>query len=240
MANFEHNRPHGHKSIKLFETGRVFTSLGEHTSLGLLAYGNIWPQWWNFEDIKIPSADYYYLAGIIASLFKGNKLGFLLPEKNISYLHPGKCAAVALNGSVIGHIGIVHPGCYPHQDNEVVYSELDIDKIKNAATAQCATYSSIKRFPPVKRDLSLVADKSLSFDKITAFIEKSKHDSMILDDVRLFSVFEGEKLATDKISYALHLTFRHSEHTLADPEVNTEVERFLNGLKAELGITLRS
>ena len=236
MASFEHNRPHGHNSIKLFESGRVFTSMGEHTSLGVLAYGKIWPQWWKFESLKIPAIDYYYLAGIIKSLFIGNKLQLAAPGKNIPYLHPGKCADIALNGNVIGHVGAVHPGYYSGLNSEVVYCEMDVDKIKNAISAKTVMYLAIKRFPPVKRDLSLVADKALSFDKIAAFIEKSKHDSMVLDDVRLFSVFEGEKLAADKISYALHLTFRHSGHTLADPEVNAEVERFLNALQAELEI----
>ncbi len=242
MTNFEHNRALGHRSVKLFETGRTFSATGERSVLGLLAYGNIWPEWWKYESsrIAIPSADYYYLAGIITSLFNGNKVEFMTTDKVVPYLHPGKSAEVAINGNTVGHLGVVHPAYCKEQDQEIIYAELDMDKIRNAVTTGTVKYAPIKRFPPVKRDLSLIAEKSLSFDKVLSFIEKAKRNSVTLEDARLFSVFEGEKIGADKISYALHLTFRHAEHTLADVEINSEVERLLNGLKADLGITLRT
>ncbi len=58
-----------------------------------------------------------------------------------------------------------------------------------------------------------------------------------LADYSLFSVYD--KLGPEKISYSLHLIFRSAEHTLTDAEVSGQVEKLLERLNRELGVTLR-
>jgi phenylalanyl-tRNA synthetase beta subunit len=97
----------------------------------------------------------------------------------------------------------------------------------------------------VKRDMSLLADKSVAFEKIIAILDKnsgrlssSAGKQNILSEYELFSIYKDEKLG-DKISYSFHLVFRHPELTLTDAEVNAQFDTIVKSLNGELGITLR-
>lgn len=62
----------------------------------------------------------------------------------------------------------------------------------------------------------------------------------ILKEFKLFSVYENEKLGSDKISYSLRLYYKHDDKTLNDTEVNADMKALLEKFEKDLGITLRS
>lgn len=240
MINLELNLSHGHKSVKIFETGRVFASKAELRKLGILCYGPLGRQWWKFSDTNdvLPQADFFFVSGVVKNIFSGNKIKINTPENAPEYFHPGKCAALNVNSSNIGFFGMIHPNICLDIEGEVAYAEIDMSALTwNYKTPQ---FKQLMRFPPVKRDLSLLAEKSTSYNRISELFDKISSKSEIFEGYELFSIFDDEqKLGAGKISYAFHLIFHHPEHTLKDAEVNNQIEDIVTSLKKELNITLR-
>jgi phenylalanyl-tRNA synthetase beta chain len=62
----------------------------------------------------------------------------------------------------------------------------------------------------------------------------------LLESVELFDEFRGEGLAQGTRSLAWRLTFRHSQRTLRDKEVEGRRQKLLTVLEKELGVRQRS
>ena len=98
-------------------------------------------------------------------------------------------------------------------------------------------YRPLPKFPAVTRDLSLVCDRALP----VATLEKAIRSAAgkLLENLKLFDVYEGERIAPDKKSVAYSLTLRSSERTLTDEESAQVVNRVVKSLE-EAGAVLRS
>ena len=89
---------------------------------------------------------------------------------------------------------------------------------------------------PVHRDLAMVVNKSLPY----ADVEKTIHKINLnkLHSIKLFDIFESEKLGADKKSFALSFVFLDEEKTLTDEEVEEMMNKIMltleNGLNAEI------
>ena len=83
-----------------------------------------------------------------------------------------------------------------------------------------------------------MASADLSCGDIIDFIRRKKLQN--LESVQLFDIFEDDSLkAKQQKSMAFSLTFRNSERTLKDEEVNAAVEKLRNALANELKVELR-
>ena len=60
-----------------------------------------------------------------------------------------------------------------------------------------------------------------------------------LKEVVLFDIYKDERLGTDKKSIAYKLEFNSSEETLTSEEVDEVINKILDSLEKDLGITLR-
>jgi phenylalanyl-tRNA synthetase beta chain len=98
-------------------------------------------------------------------------------------------------------------------------------------------YREVPKFPAVERDLAMVVPKSMKYEAIETNIQKLRLDK--LQDVRLFDVFESEKLGTDKKSLAVNFTFLDEEKTLTDKEIDGWMGKIMTALEKELGAEIR-
>jgi phenylalanyl-tRNA synthetase beta chain len=243
LSDIKLNLSQGLKTVKLFETGNIFTTKGEKRILAAIACGDILPEWWKFEDNKInsPAIDVSYIIGIINSAFSGQNITLNNTETNKAclYFHPGKWAQIVVNGKVLGQLGVIHPKYTLELGKEAIYVEIDLGIVRWANSN--TKYEHLKIFPQVKRDLSLVAGAEIPYKDIEKRIldikKVSKEFNTIFEDVIMFSRYE---LKDNKISYSLHLKFQHPEHTLTENEINTAVNLILETLKTNLNISLRT
>jgi phenylalanyl-tRNA synthetase beta chain len=60
-----------------------------------------------------------------------------------------------------------------------------------------------------------------------------------LQDVKLFDVFESEKLGADKKSMAINFTFLDEEKTLTDKEIDSWMTKIMTTLEKELNAEIR-
>ena len=102
---------------------------------------------------------------------------------------------------------------------------------------QRSVIREIPRFPAVQRDLALIAPRSLTWEQIQSTVQKIRIES--LQDIKLFDIFESDKLGVDKKSMAVNFTFQNMERTLTDKEIEGWMNKILTNLEKELGVNLR-
>lgn len=154
-----------------------------------------------------------------------------------TFLHPGRGAVMSYEGKVIGFLGEVHPEVCKNYDMKcrAYVAVLDMPEILPFATFD-RKYEGIAKFPAVSRDLSMVVPKEIPVGDIEAMI--SQRAGKLLEEVKLFDVYEGDQIKAGFKSVAYSITFRAKDRTLEEADVTGAMKKILNGLES-MGISLR-
>ncbi len=233
LSSLATNYNRKNKNVRLYEIGNIYipkalplTELpDERTQFTLGMYGD---------------GDFFTMKGVVEEFFEKvglkNKISYD-PDNKKTFLHPGRQADIVYDGKVVGYIGEVHPTvCENYGINDrVIYADIDMPYIVELASFTIK-YEGIAKFPASTRDISLVVDKSVLVGTMTAAIEKK--GGKLLEECRLFDIYEGEQVGEGKKSVAFALTFRAKDRTLADTEINEIMEKILAEL-TKLGANLR-
>ena len=119
----------------------------------------------------------------------------------------------------------------------VVFVDIDVAALVTAAEKQKIVYTEVSKFPSVQRDLALVVDRSVTYAAIELAVGTVKLPK--LTDIRLFDVFESDKLGGNKKSMALSFTFVDEEKTMTDTETDSMVAKLISAFEKELGAEIR-
>ena len=119
----------------------------------------------------------------------------------------------------------------------VYFVDFDFVLLLKLVEQRKITYKEVNKFPAMQRDLALVVNRSISFDAIDQQVRKTQLSK--LKQVRLFDVFESDKLGADKKSMAVSFTFEDDQKTLTDKEVDAMVGKLINQFEKELGAEIR-
>jgi phenylalanyl-tRNA synthetase beta chain len=90
---------------------------------------------------------------------------------------------------------------------------------------------------PVYRDLAVIVGQSLPYHEVEKAVRGIRLDK--LREVKLFDIFESEKLGPGKKSLALSLTFLDEEKTLTDKEIDGMMSRIMGALEKEVHAEIR-
>ncbi len=222
------------KNVRLYEFGNVYipkalpiTELpDERMQFTLGFYGE---------------GDFYTLKGTVETFFKAVGMKEAPEYKadiDLSFLHPGRKAAVIYDGKQVGYLGEVHPAvakAYGIKDRAYI-AVLDMPEIY-PFTSFDKKYTGIAKFPAVTRDISMVAKKEIQAGDIEKMIKQ--RGGKILEKVTLFDIYEGDQVKEGYKSIAYALSFRDMNKTLSDDEVGAAMKKILNGLQS-MDIELRS
>jgi len=172
--------------------------------------------------------DFFTLKGVVEELLSVLRIkGALKFEKSeISFLHPGRCAAISCGDMALGFIGELHPAIRQKLDidKRVYLAELDFDALCEVI-GERVYYSAISKFPSVERDLALVADINVSNAQIIEYIKARGGKN--LKSVKLFDVYMGKGVEEGKKSMAYRLTFSSLEKTFGEGEVDGFIKKIL-------------
>ena len=143
--------------------------------------------------------------------------------------HPGRCAAVVLDGKQLGYIGELHPSVMAEAriEGRAVAFEIDVEPV--LAASRTARAQPLPRFPSVERDLAVVVDESVAAGVLHAAIKELGGE--LLESVRAFDEYRGAQVPEGHKSVAFALTFRSPERTLTDAEVDTAMGEIRQGLE---------
>ena len=122
---------------------------------------------------------------------------------------------------------------------EIVYTaELNWTEVVRLATPYLdSTYQPVERYPAVDRDIALVVGREEPAGVILQTIRRA--GGRLLQQARLFDLYEGNHVGPDKKSVAFALRFG-ANRTLTDQEVNKRMARIVHALEKEHGAFLRS
>lgn len=120
----------------------------------------------------------------------------------------------------------------------VCYAEIDWSLLVKLASKNKVVYQPLPKFPAVRRDLSLLVDRGVTFAQLEASARNAERK--LLQEVGLFDVYEGKNLPENRKSYALSFVLRDDQATLTDKKIDGAMERILNAIKSDHNAELRS
>ncbi|NBX06081.1 MAG: hypothetical protein EBR18_08390 [Betaproteobacteria bacterium] len=150
-------------------------------------------------------------------------------------MHPGRSAALVLNGVHVGVVGELHPQwrqSYGLTAAPVLF-ELDLAALLRRPLP---AFEPIAKFPSVQRDIALLLPESCSHAALVAAIHAAPHGGL-LHKVQLFDVYRPKEPRPDEKSrsLALRLTLASAHATLTDAEIDTAMQAIWAHLAQTLG-----
>jgi phenylalanyl-tRNA synthetase beta chain len=150
--------------------------------------------------------------------------------------HPGRCAAIAVDGVVVGHAGELHPAVVSALElpRRTAAMELDLDAVPAAPVTPAPRVSG---FPPALIDVALVVDRGVAAADVERALAEGAGE--LLESVRLFDVYAAESLGEGRKSLAYKLTFRAPDRTLTVEEAVAARDAAVASAAEAVGATLR-
>jgi len=226
------NYKYKNMSAKLFEIGKTYIPTepdklpDEPETITLGMYGD--------------NYDFFDLKGICETLAGGLHvpgIGFKAVTDNPTF-HPGRTAEISVNGEAVGILGQIHPEVADNFEVSVpcYIAEINLQKLISHINTDI-TFKQLPKFPAVERDFAMLVDKTIPVAEIEQVIAKA--GGALLENVKLFDVYEGKQIPEDKKSVAYSVWFRDNTRSLTNEEVNVIFDKILKKLEKELSAQLR-
>ncbi len=227
--------------LRFFEFGKTYSSGGigdyrEVNHLCLYLTGELTEDTWKGKG---KPADFFYLKGLCERLYE--IVGIQFPGWTEVSHHPKlpNSLATTAGQEIVLEAGLVDPKILKQFDirEQVFFADIRWDTLTTMAADRKIEFRELPRQLPVFRDLAMVVGKTLPYEKVEEAIRRIRLDK--LQEVKLFDIFESEKLGSGKKSLALSLTFLDEEKTLTDKEIDGMVGRIRTALEQEVQAEIR-
>ena len=152
-------------------------------------------------------------------------------------MHPGRTAAIVLDGQTIGFLGQVHPQTAKNYGIPETYvAEINLSAVE-AALQPAQPFVEITKFPAVSRDIALLLKAEITHQEVLDAIYSAGVKRLVA--VKLFDVYAGEKLGAGMKSMAYSLTFQNPNDNLTDEEVAKYMEKITKVLTEKVEAEVR-
>ncbi len=227
---YNYNKTRGVEDINIYEIAKTYdTDYKESQKIAILMSGNYLVNDWQ----NTTKVDFYLVKGILENLldYMGYSNRYSLKKAKYDDFHPGICGNILLDNKKIGVIGKINPSI---TKDDIYIIELNLESIMYKTPK--LVYKESLKFPSIEKDLSFILNKDI---EVTDIINTIKHTAnKTLQDVKVFDVYQGEKIDKDKKSIAFNLLFNGINRTLTDEEVMIEFNKIIKEVekayKAEL------
>lgn len=152
--------------------------------------------------------------------------------------HPGRCAALAVGDTVVGHAGELHPTVCKRfgLPARTAAAELNLDLLL-ALFPGPGAIPPVSAHPVAKEDLALVVDEAVATGDLADAIRSGAGD--LLESVTLFDIYRGAPVPAGRKSCAFALRFRAPDHTLKEAEIAAVREGAIAAARDRCGAVLR-
>ncbi len=150
--------------------------------------------------------------------------------------HPGRCAAVLVGETVVGHAGQLHPAVIERAGlpKGTCAVELDLDAVP---IVDALPAPRVSPFPAVFQDVSLVVDADVAAQTVEDAVRAGAGE--LLEEIRLFDVFTGPQIGDDRKSLTFALRFRAPDRTLTEDEASAARDAAVRCAGERVGAVLR-
>ena len=251
VANVRYNLNRKAGRVRVFEVGAVFkrnaqavdgplsvAGFDQPKRVGALAYGPALDEQWAAKPTR--AVDYFDVKADVEAMFAPRVLRFVKTAHPA--LHPGRSAAIELDGVQIGFIGELHPRWLQKYDlpQAPVLFEVDAIALQQRVVPE---YNEISKFPGATRDLALVVKQTVPMqDLIDTFTaELASHPAgKIVQAIVLFDEYRGERVEADEKSLAFRFSLQDTQNTLQDELVEGVMAAVTEAAKQQHDAKLRS
>jgi phenylalanyl-tRNA synthetase beta chain len=223
--------------VALFEVGHVFRPdhpVAEPELAALVFAGNA-----GFPG-EHRAFDFFDARGAVEALLESlGASGWRLSEGAPAPFHPGRSGLIELSERTVAVVGELHPRVAGDLElpERVAVAEINVSAIAGSGP-RSFEFREIPRFPPARRDLAWIVDADIPAGRVQEVIREAA--GPLLEDCRLFDVFEGPPIPEGRKNLAFALTFRAPDRTLTDEEVGLAVAAIEQRVATELGGELRT
>ena len=245
LANVRYNAARKLTRIRAFEVGRVFlrdasardgplevAGVRQPMRIAAVASGLADEEQWGLParpvDLFDLKADLEAMASPLALRFEA---------AGHPAFHPGRSARVLQADRVIGWLGELHPQWQQKYElaQGVVCFEIDAAPVQALALPAPVVPS---KYPPVLRDIAVLVDANVGVQAMLDAFSSEK--PRIVQAVRLFDVYQGDRLPVGKKSLAFRVVMQDTERTLTDAEVDAARDALVELWGRRFGATARA
>jgi len=225
------------KDLKLYEFGKIYYKEAEYREeerLALYLTGKVETENWRHKPENV---SYFDLAQQINHIVIKSGMNNVVQEPlHDPLLEYG--LKLSRGKEEIGKLGKVKPSLLKDFGikQELFYAELNTSLLFQAANPKLVI-QEVAKFPEVRRDVSLVLDKQVSFREISNLVMST--EKKLIRNIIAFDVYEGDNIPKGKKAYALGFTLLDETKTLTDDEIDKTMERLMKAFEEKLGAVIR-
>ena len=225
--------------VRLFETGLTFSPsksglIQESMIAGVITGSRMSDNCHEKQEL----VDFFDLKGDVQSMLNllWSSRQFEFVKGSHPCLHSGQSAQIKRNGQLVGWLGQIHPTIQKKLDlsQPIFVFELQLQAVLKDELPQ---FSGVSKFPEVKRDLAFIVDEHITAGDLSRTARKQGGKTLI--DIKIFDVYKGKGIETNRKSIALGLTFRDSSRTLEEDEINEAVSSVVEAIEEKHSAILR-
>ncbi|MDN5247827.1 MAG: phenylalanine--tRNA ligase subunit beta [Wolbachia endosymbiont of Tyrophagus putrescentiae] len=220
------NVAYGTSDLAIFEIGPIYdgTNQPRYVLSGIRVGNNLSKSHYNIDrevDVFDVKAD---LISIL-EFFNVNCADLVIDRACKKYCHPGKSGVFSLKNKVVGYFGELHPNIagFFGIKQKVMTFEVILQNIENLPTNKKRLVDY--KYQSVKRDFAFTVGKEIKLGDVINIVKKS---SELIVDVKVFDIYHGNNMETDKMSIALSVTLCSPTHTLTDEEIQKESDTVIS------------
>ncbi|MBS1496124.1 MAG: phenylalanine--tRNA ligase subunit beta [Bacteroidetes bacterium] len=227
-------------NLQLFEFGKTYHSQAigqykEQQHLSIFITGVVKEGGWQSKSIP---ADFFYLKAVCENIIK------LTGKSNLSFEtidHPEfeYATTIKYNNHSIAIAGKIHQKTLSSFNikEEVFYADIDWDQVVGKGSNTSIKYKEVAKFPTVQRDLALIVDKNITYNQVQTVVASAKIN--YLKGIKLFDVFESDKLGAGKKSMAINFNFSDDTKTLTDKEIDDVMNKLIKSFEKNIQAEIR-
>ena len=244
IHSLRHNLARKNNEVALFEIGRVFINADgqtkENRNVAIAITGQRALNFWSGDE-RDAKFDAYDLKGLVEEFIEQFGLrGVMFGKRAESTALFLESAAVTLGGKLpLGELGQLLPTLAKKFDlrDAVFLAEFNLDWLLSKRNAS-KSFKALPQFPSSRRDVAMLVPETVTHEAVLQSVKQAKAAN--LETMELFDVFRGKGVPEGQKSLAYAFTYRATDKTLTDADVNSAHEKVLETLKAQLKVELRA
>ncbi|MDH5474261.1 MAG: phenylalanine--tRNA ligase subunit beta [Cyclobacteriaceae bacterium] len=233
-----HNINRKQKDIKLLEFGNTYKKVRntylEEERMAIFLSGNIVQEHWSTKTKK---ADYYDVLSDVLSIIKK------ITPANVAYQQLESSLFEYGIGLMIDNVLVANVGKVASKitkeigiKQEIFFGDIHWDLLLKQVSDNIV-FEEVSKFPEVRRDLSLVIDKNITFEQVRKVALATERN--LLKQINVFDVYEGEKIDEGKKAYAMSFLLEDKHKTLTDKVIDKTMNRLMVRFELELDAIIR-
>jgi phenylalanyl-tRNA synthetase beta chain len=239
LEAISYNQNRRNSDLKLYEFGKIYSleneTYKENQRLSVFLTGTMHAEHW---ASKSNLAGFYNIKSIVDLIVNRLNIKGLI---SFETSNPDFSSGISYRKGekVLVDFGTVSKKALKKLDinAEVFYADFDWDLIVKSVRNNKITFTEVSKFPAVRRDLSMLLNKDITFEQLKQIALKT--DKSLLKEVNVFDVYLGDKLPEGKKSYALSFVIQDDEKTLTDKQIEAFMQKLIINFEKQAGAEIR-